>query len=70
MTELSAINRTRWSERTAIHTRDAAEYYMVDRFLAGADTLVPIESVEIGSIAGWRVRLATCCRRSFNQGCD
>ncbi len=42
MTELSAINRASWNERAAIHARDATEYYMVDRFLAGADTLFPV----------------------------
>ncbi|MGI8741273.1 MAG: class I SAM-dependent methyltransferase [Bryobacteraceae bacterium] len=48
-------NRRNWNERASIHTRDTTGAYMSDRFLAGADTLFPIESEEIGSVSGKRL---------------
>ena len=45
-------NRKNWNDRAAIHLRDVTGAYMVDRFLAGSDTLFPIEASELGSVAG------------------
>ena len=45
-------NLRNWNERARIHARDTTGFYQVDRFLGGTDTLFPIESEEIGDIAG------------------
>jgi len=47
-----AVNLRSWDERVAIHTRDTSGFYEIDRFLAGGDTLMPIENAEIGNVAG------------------
>lgn len=60
MTEPCAVNRANWNERAAIHARDRTGYYMVDRFLAGEDTLSPIEAAEIGDVAGIRLLHLQC----------
>lgn len=46
------VNLRCWNERARIHARDTTGFYQADRFLRGADTLFPIESEEIGDIAG------------------
>ena len=44
----------------AIHRGDRSGIYDVDAFLAGADTLTPIESNEIGDVAGKRIAHLQC----------
>lgn len=46
------VNLRYWNELARIHARGTTGPYQVDRFLGGADTLFPIESEEIGDIAG------------------
>ena len=43
-------NRRSWDARLDVHVRSA--YYDVDAFLAGQDTLLSIESDELGDVAG------------------
>jgi 2-polyprenyl-3-methyl-5-hydroxy-6-metoxy-1,4-benzoquinol methylase len=45
-------NRASWDERAVLHARDATGFYAVERFLAGEDILLPIESRELGEVAG------------------
>jgi len=45
-------NQSTWDERAAIHLRDATGFYAVERFRKGEDILMPIESAEIGHVAG------------------
>lgn len=45
-----ALNQARWNEVVAIHV--ASPFYRVKEFLAGADTLLPIEAAEIGDLTG------------------
>ena len=54
------INRQNWNERAAIHARDAAGDYMLDRFRAGEDALHSIEAAELGDISGKRVLHLQC----------
>src|SRR5438309_11573912 len=54
------INRRNWDERAAIHARDAAGDYMLDRFRAGEDALHAIEAAELGDISGKRVLHLQC----------
>jgi len=53
-------NRASWDERAIIHARDATGFYAVERFLAGGDTLLPIESRELGEVAGKHVLHLQC----------
>ena len=45
-------NLSNWNNRAALHMRDATGFYDVAAFLAGRDTLCPIEAPEIGDIRG------------------
>jgi len=60
MTDYLDINRRNWDERTAIHARDTAGDYMLDRFRAGEDALHAIEAAELGDISGKRVLHLQC----------
>jgi 2-polyprenyl-3-methyl-5-hydroxy-6-metoxy-1,4-benzoquinol methylase len=48
----TADNLSTWDERAAIHLRDAKGFYAVERFRKGEDMMRPIESAEIGNVAG------------------
>ncbi|MFF7244830.1 class I SAM-dependent methyltransferase [Embleya sp. NPDC008237] len=56
MTEISAsadwraVNRANWDERVPIHT--ASEFYDVDGFVAGKESLRDFEVAEVGDVAG------------------
>ncbi len=52
MDEYFEANRRRWDETVAIHTKAATGFYRIEDFRAGADVLAPIESAEIGDVAG------------------
>ncbi len=43
------VNRRSWDERTPLHV--ASDFYGVDEFLAGRESLAPVEVDEIGSVA-------------------
>src|SRR6266705_76318 len=60
MTDYIEINRQNWEERAAIHARDTAGDYMLDRFRAGEDALHAIEAAELGDISGKRVLHLQC----------
>jgi SAM-dependent methyltransferase len=45
-------NRARWDESVGIHLNSQTGFYPVDEFRAGKDVLDPIESDEIGDVAG------------------
>jgi len=53
-------NRQNWDERADIHALDRTGFYAVDAFLAGADTLYPIEKTEIGDVAGLKLAHFQC----------
>ncbi len=55
-----ATNLKSWDERVAIHTRDDTGFYGIEDFLDGADTLMPIEAVEIGGVSGKRIAHLQC----------
>lgn len=59
-TDQMATNLKSWDERVAIHARDTTGFYGIEDFLAGADTLMPIESAEIGDVVGKRVAHLQC----------
>lgn len=48
--ELTATNQQTWDERASIHMRDKTGFYAIERFKAGEDILMPIESHEIGIV--------------------
>ena len=53
-----AINKARWSEVVEVHAR--SPFYRVAEFLQGEDVLYPIESEEIGPLAGKRLLHLQC----------
>jgi SAM-dependent methyltransferase len=53
-----AINKARWGEVVEVHAR--APFYRVAEFLSGEDVLSPIESEEIGPLAGRRLLHLQC----------
>ena len=60
MSDHVEMNRRNWDERAAIHARDTAGDYMLDRFRAGEDALHAIEAAELGDISGKRVLHLQC----------
>ena len=58
--EFLAANRRNWDERVAIHRRDRAGFYAMDRFLAGEKELQAIGSGELGDVAGKRLIHLQC----------
>lgn len=53
-------NRRNWEERAEIHAADRTGFYAINAFLAGADTLYPIEAREIGDVTGLRIAHFQC----------
>lgn len=53
-------NRRRWDECVPIHRNSNTGFYQTDEFLTGADILLPIESAEIGDVAGKRLLHLQC----------
>ena len=53
-------NLSNWSNRAALHIRDATGFYNVEGFLAGQDSLCPIEASEIGGVTGKRLLHLQC----------
>ena len=53
-------NRQNWNERADIHALDSTGFYAIDAFLAGEDTLYPVETAEVGAISGLRVAHFQC----------
>lgn len=49
-----------WDERVPLHADDQTGLYDVPGFLAGADTLSPIETAEIGDVAGLKIAHLQC----------
>jgi SAM-dependent methyltransferase len=49
-----------WDERVAVHRADRTGFYSVEDFLAGGDSLGPIEAGEIGDVAGKRLLHLQC----------
>ena len=60
MDESIEINRRNWDERAILHGRDDTGGYGLDRFRAGEDCLLAIESAELGDISGKRVLHLQC----------
>ncbi len=56
----SDANLANWNDRAAIHLRDTTGFYRLDAFRAGEDVLNPIESDEIGDVAGRRLVHLQC----------
>jgi SAM-dependent methyltransferase len=54
------INRRNWEDRVAIHLRDTTGFYNIKGFIAGEDTLTPIEAAEIGDVRGKRLLHLQC----------
>ncbi len=59
MDEYFEANRKRWDEAAGIHAKSTAGYRIAD-FCAGEDTLLPIESAEVGDVAGKRLVHLQC----------
>lgn len=53
-------NRQTWDERADIHAEDRTGFYAIDAFLAGEDTLYPIEKAEIGDVSGLKLAHFQC----------
>ncbi|MGB5811954.1 MAG: class I SAM-dependent methyltransferase [Polyangiales bacterium] len=53
-------NRRRWDESVAVHMRSSTGVYRIDDFRRGVDVLGPIESEELGDLAGKRVLHLQC----------
>jgi SAM-dependent methyltransferase len=53
-------NLSVWNNRAALHIRDATGFYDVEGFLAGRDTLYPVEASEIGDVKGKRLLHLQC----------
>jgi SAM-dependent methyltransferase len=53
-------NRRMWDERVAVHCADRTGFYAVETFRQGGDVLLPIESQEIGAVAGKRLLHLQC----------
>lgn len=53
-------NQRSWDERVALHVADRSGIYDVPGFLAGDDSLMPIETAELGDITGLRVAHLQC----------
>lgn len=51
-------NQRLWDERVSAHR--SGTFYDVDRFLAGGDTLGPIERAELGDVRGLRIAHLQC----------
>ena len=60
MERMTEANRRNWDERVAVHRTDRTGFYAVDAFRRGADVLGPIESREIGDVAGRRLLHLQC----------
>lgn len=60
MDDFKLSNRANWDERADVHALDRTGFYAIDRFLAGEDVLYPIESREIGDVAGLRIAHFQC----------
>ena len=55
MDEYFEANRKRWDEAAGIHAKSTGGGYRIAEFCAGKDTLLPIESEEVGDVAGRRL---------------
>ncbi|SHF52367.1 Methyltransferase domain-containing protein [Kaistia soli DSM 19436] len=53
-------NRQNWDQRADIHALDRTGFYAIDAFLAGEDTLYPIEKAEIGDVTGLKLAHFQC----------
>ncbi|NIX76294.1 class I SAM-dependent methyltransferase [Microvirga terricola] len=53
-------NLSNWNKRAALHIRDATGFYDIDGFIAGRDTLYPVEASEIGDVKGKRLLHLQC----------
>ena len=54
------VNRANWEDRAIAHGQDRSGFYRIADFKAGRDTLLPIESKEIGDVAGLRILHMQC----------
>ena len=54
------ITQLSWDERVPLHADDQTGLYDVPGFLAGRDTLSPIEHDEIGDVAGLKIAHLQC----------
>ena len=60
MTDYFEANRRRWEEVVDIHLNSTTGAYRLPQFRAGADVLGPIESAEVGPVAGKRLLHLQC----------
>ncbi len=60
MKEYFDANRRRWDEAVGIHVKSTTGAYRLDDFRAGEDILLPIESAEVGDLAGKRLLHLQC----------
>ena len=59
-TSWQRANLANWNTRAALHVRDETGTYDMAGFLAGRDTLHPIEAAEIGDVRGKRIAHLQC----------
>ena len=60
MTDWIEANKASWNERVGLHLRDTSGTYGLDAFKRGDDILGPIESAEVGDVAGKRLVHLQC----------
>ncbi len=60
MEDYLEFNRRRWDESVGIHVNSETGFYRLAEFRAGEDILGPIESSEIGDVAGKRALHLQC----------
>lgn len=53
-------NLSSWNKRADLHIKDATGFYDVEGFVAGRDTLYPVEEAEIGAVKGKRLLHLQC----------
>lgn len=58
--DFSETNRRAWEELARIHALDRTGFYRIQAFLAGENTLYPIEKAEVGEVAGKTVAHLQC----------
>jgi SAM-dependent methyltransferase len=58
MTDWLELNRSNWDSRVPVHV--ASQFYDLDGFLAGRDTVGPVQAAEVGDVTGKRLVHLQC----------
>ncbi len=60
LSEMIETTKRSWDERVPLHAADQTGLYNVPEFVAGRDTLSPIEDAEIGDVTGLKIAHLQC----------